>query len=133
LHIDFREQVVYNKPHQDPIAKSLVDSSLGPSAYKNLVIRDKLESFYLLPQSKNPTIAQYDARPFDEFDPVFPELPNETDWFVINNHIGYHGSLLLPPEYKKITMFFAGPIDKDRHKEMIRRSLKKYKNYIVYN
>lgn len=133
LHIDFREQVVYNRPHQDPIAKSLVDSSLGPTAYKNLVMRDKLESFYLLPQSTNPTITQYDTRPFSEFNPVYPELPEETDWFVINNHIGYHGSLLVPPKYKKITMFFAGPIDESRHLEMIQRSFEKYKNYIVYN
>jgi hypothetical protein len=133
LHVDFREQVSYNKPHQDPIAKSLVDSSLGPTAYKNLVMRDKLESFYLLPKSTNPTVQNYDPRPLSALAPVFPIMPLETDWFVINNHVGYHGSLLLPSHYKKITMFFAGPIDENQHYDMIDRSIKKYQNYIIYN
>ena len=133
LHVDFREQVVYNKPHQDPIASSLVKKDLGPTAYKNLVMRDRIDSFYLLPRTTNPTVRQYDARPFSQFNPVFPQLPDETDWFSINNHIGYHGSVLLPPAYKKITMFFAGKINEEKHLEIIKRSIEKYKNYIVYN
>ena len=86
-----------------------------------------------MPHSTNPTVIQYDKRPFSQFNPVFPQLPPETDWFVINNHIGYHGSLLLPPKFKKITMFFAGKINEEKHLELLKRSIEKYKNYVVYN
>lgn len=132
-HFDFREQVVYNKPHQDPIAKSLVSEDLGPSAYKNLVMRDVLETFYVLPVSSNPDIIQYDSRPKEELNPIFPILPNNTDWFVINNHIGYHGSFLVPTEYRKITMFIAGRLDIEKHLELVNRSIEKYKDYIIFN
>jgi hypothetical protein len=132
-HFDFREQVVNNKPHQDPIAKTLVDGNLGPTAYKNLVMRDMLETFYVLPTSSNPNIQQYDRRPKELLSPVYPILPNDTDWFVLNNHVGYHGSFLAPPEYRKITMFIAGKLDTVKHLEIINRSIEKYKDYIVYN
>jgi hypothetical protein len=132
-HFDFREQIVNNKPHQDPIAKSLADGELGPTAYKNLVMRDMLETFYVLPTSSNPDIVQYDQRPRNLLSPVFPVLPSDTDWFVLNNHVGYHGSFMAPAEYRKITMFIAGRLDTDKHLELITRSVEKYKDYIIYN
>lgn len=132
-HFDFREQVVNNKPHQDPIAKSLVDSSLGPTAYKNLVMRDVLETFYVLPRSSNPDIEQYDNRHRTSLNPVFPILPDDTDWFVLNNHIGFHGSFLAAPTDRKITMFIAGKLDEQKHLEIIKRSIRKYEEFIIYN
>lgn len=132
-HIDIREQVVLNKPHQDPIAKSMVIKELGPTAYKNLVMRDVLETFYVLPTSTNPDIQQYDTRPREQLNPVFPVLPDDTDWFVLNNHLGFHGSFLEPPQYRKLTMFFAAKLDTVKHLEIINRSIEKYKDYIIYN
>jgi len=132
-HFDFREQVVDNKPHQDPIAKSLADGDLGPTAYKNLVMRDVLETFYVLPNSTNPDIVQYDERPKEELNPVFPILPDTTDWFVLNNHLGYHGSFMAPIAYRKITMFIAGKLNPTKHLELLNRSIEKYKDYIIYN
>jgi hypothetical protein len=132
-HFDFREQFVDNRPHQDPLAKSIADIELGPTAYKNLVVRDKLETFYVLPTSKNPNIVQYDSRPDDLLFPVYPILPSDTDWFALNNHVGYHGSFLAPPEFRKITMFIAGKLDTKKHLELISRSIDKYENYIIYN
>lgn len=132
-HFDFREQVVNNKPHQDPIAKSLADKDLGPTAYKNLIIRDMLETFYVLPESTNPDIVQYDKRHRELLAPVFPKLPSDTDWFVINNHVGFHGSFMAPPEYRKITMFIAGKLDAEKHLELVKRSIEKYKDYVIYN
>jgi hypothetical protein len=132
-HFDFREQFVNNKPHQDPIAKTLAPSNLGPTAYKNLVMRDILETFYVLPNSTNPNIVQYDTRPKEELNPVFPILPDTTDWFVLNNHLGYHGSFLAPTECRKITMFIAGKLDSTKHLELLNRSIEKYKDYIIYN
>ena len=132
-HFDFREQFVNNKPHQDPIAKTLAPSNLGPTAYKNLVMRDVLETFYVLPNSTNPDIVQYDTRPKEELNPVFPILPDTTDWFVLNNHLGYHGSFMAPAEYRKITMFIAGKLDSIKHLELLNRSIEKYKDYIIYN
>ncbi len=133
LHIDFREQVLTNKPHQDPIARSMVDEKLGPTSYKNLVMRDKLESFYVLPYSSNSDVVQYDKRPITELNPIYPALPEDTDWFVINNHKGFHGSVLWPSNYRKITMFFAGELDELKHVELIERSFQKYKSYVVFN
>jgi len=132
-HFDFREQVVNNRPHQDPIARTLADGNLGPTAYKNLIMRDMLETFYVLPTSSNPNIQLYDNRPKELLSPVFPILPNDTDWFVLNNHVGYHGSFLAPVEYRKITMFIAGKLDAVKHLEIINRSIEKYKDYIIYN
>jgi len=132
-HFDFREQFVNNKPHQDPIAKIVAGNNLGPTAYKNLVMRDVLETFYVLPNSTNPDIVQYDARSREKLNPVFPILPDTTDWFVLNNHLGYHGSFLAPKEYRKITMFIAGKLDSTKHLELLNRSIEKYKDYIIYN
>jgi hypothetical protein len=132
-HFDFREQFVNNRPHQDPIAKVLAGGDLWPTAYKNLVMRDVLETFYVLPNSTNPDIVQYDARPKEELNPVFPILPNTTDWFVLNNHLGYHGAFLAPKKYRKITMFIAGKLDSIKHLELLNRSIEKYKDYIIYN
>lgn len=132
-HFDFREQFLNNKPHQDPIAKSLAGDNLGPTAYKNLVMRDVLETFYVLPNSTNPDIVQYDARSREKLNPVFPVLPDTTDWFVLNNHLGYHGAFLAPKKYRKITMFIAGKLDPIKHLELLNRSIKKYKDYIIYN
>jgi hypothetical protein len=133
LHIDFREQIVYNRPHQDPISKNLVGNIVGPTAYKNLVMRDVLETFYVLPNASNPNIVQYDSRSRFELNPVFPVLPDDTDWFALNNHKGFHGSFLAPKKFKKITMFFAGPLDEKKHQDLLERSFEKYKNYIIYN
>ena len=132
-HFDFREQFLNNNPHQDPIAKSLAGDDLGPTAYKNLVMRDVLETFYVLPNSTNPDIVQYDARSREKLNPVFPILPDTTDWFVLNNHLGYHGSFLAPKEYRKITMFIAGKLNPTKHLELLNRSIEKYKDYIIYN
>lgn len=132
-HFDFREQIVNNKPHQDPATKAIAGVNLGPTAYKNLVMRDVLETFYVLPNSTNPDIIQYDARPREELNPVFPIIPESTDWFVLNNHLGYHGSFLAPANYRKITLFISGKIDPDRHLSLINRSIEKYKDYIIYN
>jgi hypothetical protein len=96
-------------------------------------MRDVLETFYVLPDSTNPDIVQYDARPREELNPVFPILPDTTDWFVLNNHLGYHGSFLAPAKYRKITMFIAGKLDPIKHLELLNRSIEKYKDYIVYN
>ncbi len=132
-HFDFREQVVNNKPHQDPVTKSLVTDDLGPTAYKNLVMRDLLETFYVLPTSSNPGITQYDRRPQKDLNPIFPILPDDTDWFVLNNHIGFHGSFMAPVEYRKITLFISGKLNPEKHLELISRSIEKYKDYIIYN
>jgi hypothetical protein len=96
-------------------------------------MRDMLETFYVLPVSSNPDIVQYDKRPREDLNPVFPILPDDTDWFVLNNHVGYHGSFLAPKEYRKITMFIAGKLDITKHLALINRSIKKYKDYIIFN
>jgi hypothetical protein len=164
LHIDFRQQIVDVKPHQDPNTSKFGSANLGPTAYKNMVIRDKLETFYVLPQSTNPDVIQYDPRPITSLNPVYPMFPEDTDWFCINNHIGYHGAKrynvdqdihltikelerihkyktkkeIIKEKYKvpsdmKITMFFSGPLDEQKHLELIERSKEKYKDFIIYN
>jgi hypothetical protein len=133
LNIHLYNQIKYNRPHQDPITKKKNPLEFGPASYKNWIIRDKLETFYLLPNSTNPDIVQYDNRPISSMNPVFPLIPDDTDWFALNNHNGYHGSILAPKEYRKITLFFAGPLDKEKHFDLLERSIHKYQSYIVYN
>lgn len=133
LHIDFREAFLNNKPHQDPITKTHNNLELGPASYKCMILRDVLETFYVLPQSTNPNIVQYDFRSREKLNPIFPKLPEDTNWFGLNNHTGYHGAFMVPPRFKKITMFFTGAINEASHAKLIEESVKKYSEFVVYN
>lgn len=133
LHIDIREQIVTVKPHHDPVTKTYSDDTYGPAAYKNMIIRDCLETFYVLPSSTNPDVVHYDHRPKEKLNPVFPKLPDDTDWFAVNNYGGCHGSFLAPKHLRKIIMFFSGPIDYKKHMELLEKSTKKYSEYLIYN
>jgi len=133
LHVDIREQVVEILPHQDPQTKKQYDPFFGPATYKNLILRECLETFYLLPESTNPDIIQYDQRSNKELNYVFPLLPEETNWFAINNHKGFHGSFQTNPKYKKLTLFLSGKIDQKKHVDLIEKSISKFSNYVIYN
>lgn len=133
LHIDFREAFLNNKPHQDPITKTHNGFDLGPASYKCMIMRDNLETFYLLPRSTNPDIVQYDQRHRSKMNPVFPKLPEDTNWFALNNHNGYHGAFMAPPNIKKITMFFTGAVVEDAHIRLVEESVAKYSDFVVYN
>lgn len=163
LHVDFRQQLVEIWPHHDPVTSTFGSAELGPTAYKNMTVRDKVETFYLLPQSTNPDVFHYDKRPLSEHNIVWPRLPEDSDWFAINNHVGFHGSTLnrtspddpsLEEELKsiikqdstseakrsykipsdmKLIMFFSGPLNVEKHLELIDRSVKKYEEYVIYN
>lgn len=133
MHIDIREQIVDVRPHQDPDTKRRNEPTHGPTAYKNLLFNDYHESFYLLPKLTNPDIIGYDSRPRSELNPVFPKFPNDSDWFSVSNHNGFHGAFIPPAPYRKMIIFFSGPVNPDLHFDLIRRSLHKYPDYIIYN
>jgi hypothetical protein len=133
LHIDIREQIIEIRPHQDPVTKLFNESCLGPASYKCLIIRECLETFYILPQSLNPDVVQYDKRPKDKLNYIFPKLPDETNWFALNNNTGFHGAFQAPLKYKKLTLFISGKVDEKKHFDLIKRSLSKFPDYAVYN
>lgn len=59
----------------------------------------------------------------------FIKIPEDTNCFAINERTYFHGAKHLG-ERKYILSTF-GIIDPTRHKEMIERSLKKYKDYVI--
>lgn len=59
----------------------------------------------------------------------FIKMPEDTNCFAINERTYFHGAKYLG-ERKYILSTF-GIIDPDKHKEIINRSLEKYKNYAI--
>jgi hypothetical protein len=63
---------------------------------------------------------------------VIPTMATDTDWYAINYTEALHGS---SPDATDIddryVLFCMGWIDKEKHKELINRSIDKYSDYIV--
>jgi len=65
---------------------------------------------------------------------IVPTMPDETDWYALNYTEGLHGSNPLSTDIDdRYVLFCMGWIDKDKHKELINRSIDKYSDFIVKN
>ena len=65
---------------------------------------------------------------------IVPTMPDETDWYALNYTEGLHGSQPLSTDIDdRSVLFCMGWIDKDKHKELINRSIDKYSDFIVKN
>ena len=65
-------------------------------------------------------------------DKLYIDHPNNlTKWFAINNHDAYHAADLPQEGQRKIIMTILGKLDKTKHKEILSRSLEKYKDYLI--
>ena len=65
---------------------------------------------------------------------IVPTMPDETDWYALNYTEGLHGSNPSSTDIDdRYVLFCMGWIDKDKHKELINRSIDKYSDFIVKN
>ena len=65
-------------------------------------------------------------------DRVYIKHPNElTKWFAINNYDALHAADLPEHPDRKIIMTIVGTLDKEKHQEILARSLEKYKDYSI--
>jgi hypothetical protein len=65
---------------------------------------------------------------------IVPTMPDETDWYALNYTEGLHGSNPASTDIDdRYVLFCMGWIDKDKHKELINRSIDKYSDFIVKN
>ena len=60
---------------------------------------------------------------------VFPRLPSSTNSFVFNCSAVYHGVHQAPAN--RAVLAISGLIDPEKHKELLRKSLVKYNQYLV--
>ena len=63
---------------------------------------------------------------------VIPVMPEDTDWYSISHSGTLHGT---PPHVNNLedryVLFANGWCDKEKHEELINRSIEKYKDFIV--
>ena len=63
---------------------------------------------------------------------VIPVMPEDTDWYSISHSVTLHGT---PPNVNNLedryVLFANGWCDKEKHEELINRSIEKYKDFIV--
>jgi hypothetical protein len=65
---------------------------------------------------------------------IVPVMPDETDWYAINYTECLHGSNPVSTDIDdRYVLFCMGRIDKEKHKELINRSINKYSDFIVKN
>jgi hypothetical protein len=63
---------------------------------------------------------------------IVPEMPEDTDWYLISHTGTLHGTPENINDIKdRYVLFVQGWIDKERHKELISKSIDKYKDFIV--
>jgi hypothetical protein len=62
---------------------------------------------------------------------VIPTMPPTTDWYVLGHTNTEHSNIGHPVD--RYIVFCHAWIDKDRHQELLERSLVKYKDYAVFS
>lgn len=62
---------------------------------------------------------------------VYPTFPEETNWYAISGTETLHGGMKEDPDrYILFTNFW---VDEPAHSDLIKRSMEKYKEYIIYD
>ena len=65
-------------------------------------------------------------------DRLYIKHPNNlTKWFAVNNYDALHAADLPTDPDRKIIMTISGELDIVKHREILKRSLEKFKDYII--
>lgn len=72
----------------------------------------------------------YRSEPMQE--KFFCKLPQETDFFLIHNSKIPHGVDLRPGDELRLVGFVLGRIHRERHLELIRRSVSRFSDYTIF-
>ena len=115
-YINFLEQKIPCQLHQD--VGSRPDKEDEPGSYKAFMVYDKPLMYF---QEKR-----------DVEDKIYINHPNHlTKWFAINNYDALHAADLPKSPDRKIIMTILGKLNKEKHQEILKRSLEKYKDYTI--
>ncbi len=119
-YVNFLEQKILCQLHQD--VGSRPDREDEPGAYKAYMIYDAPLMYFQVGETKNSLSEEK----------IYINHPNHlTKWFAINNYDAYHASDLPKEGQHKIIMTILGKLDKEKHKIILKRSLEKYKDYLI--
>ena len=120
-YVNFLEQKIPCMLHQD-VGSRPKDKSQEPGAYKAFMVYDDPLMYF----QKGSKLEEVD----DE--KLWINHPNElTKWFAINNYDAYHAAELPEKPKRKIIMTIMGKLDHDKHQVILKRSLEKYKDYLI--
>lgn len=61
---------------------------------------------------------------------VFGELPEDTDWYIINFTETLHGGLKIDPD--RYILYCQFWVNKTKHFEILERSLEKYREWVIW-
>lgn len=113
------------------------------SAHLDFVFPEKNKELYLNNTSNEPcgyrmVIAGsrqghlFVDRPKDDgsVERLYPTLPDSTDWYILNSTSAYHGLEGVNPD--RYILFCHAWINKDKHDEILKRSLEKYSSYAIW-
>ena len=65
---------------------------------------------------------------------IVPRMPEDTDWYLISHTGTLHGTPENINDIKdRYGLFVQGWVDKEKHNELINKSIEKYSDYIVKN
>ena len=116
VYVNFLEQKIPCQLHQD--VGSRPDKEDEPGSYKAFMVYDKPLMYF---QEKR-----------DVEDKIYINHPNHlTKWFAINNYDALHAADLPKSPDRKIIMTILGKLNKEKHQEILKRSLEKYKDYTI--
>ena len=116
VYVNFLEQKIPCQLHQD--VGSRPDKEDEPGSYKAFMVYDKPLMYF---QEKR-----------DVEDKIYINHPNHlTKWFAINNYDALHAADLPKSPDRKIIMTILGKLNKEKHQEILTRSLEKYKDYTI--
>ncbi len=59
------------------------------------------------------------------------EVPESTDCFALKSYGSMHGVKKTENDDNRLLLFVVGWIDKDKHKQIVDRSVKEYSDYLV--
>jgi hypothetical protein len=61
---------------------------------------------------------------------IYPILPEDTDWYIISSTTALHG--LNDKDDSRFILFCHGYINKEKHQDILTRSIDKYKDYAIW-
>jgi len=119
-NIKFNIQMETVKPHidftQPKLKPELFENNVDnePCGYRILIAGKRNNSLYVMNNGNK----------------IYCNMPNDTDVYVLGHTSTLHG---VEDEIGRQTIFIHIEIDKDKHNEILMRSVEKYKTYAIWN
>ncbi len=119
-NIKFNVQMEAVKPHID-----FTQPKLNPELFENNVNNEPCGYRILISGKHNNALYV-----MNNSNKIYCNMPNDTDVYVLGHTSTLHG---VNDEIGRETIFVHIEIDKDKHNEILMRSVEKYKTYAIWN